>query len=375
MYLWQSHYLTACWGKHFLPRLLSKSAPPGPSPVSPEALPRRLQQHRLPDLTPPGRPQRDTPPAPAAQQGSVVPRRRGPDRHREHRPHPTTGTAEPRERASEGPVPALGCRGGTVRCGAVLRGRSAGCTGGGARGAGAEHPAHRRRLLGLAGAVYRPPSPSRPRSSRRRPPALSGGALRGGRQEADGGCPSAGSVPAPGEAPPHPPHPSAPTGGGGERRPAPSLHGGGQPGDASPAPAGHRRPPAPLAGSAAGGNAFAGRGDLHPPAPSPTAAAERAPPAPAPPHKEEARKRARTGRGTGRVGGSVPPQGGSGGGAAVTASRGRGLRAPGSFLKSRRSFFFFSPPPFPIGSARHPLSSLFRGMAAAGRPVGLGAAP
>ncbi|XP_048148378.1 translation initiation factor IF-2-like [Corvus hawaiiensis] len=91
----------------------------------------------------------------------------------------------------------------------------------------------------------------------------------------------------------------------GRRRalPAPPPHGRGQPEDGSPAPAGHCRRPAPPAGSVAGGNALAGRG---PPSRPGCGSVERSR-GPSPAHKGEARNRARTGRRTGRVGGSRAP--------------------------------------------------------------------
>lgn len=133
----------------------------------------------------------------------------------------------------------------------------------------------------------------------------------------------------------------------GRRRalPAPPPHGRGQPGHGSPAPAGHCRRPARPAGSVAGGNALSGRG----PPPQPDCGGGERSRGPSPAHKGEARNRARTGRRTGRVGGSVPPRGGSGGGAAVTAGRGRGLCA-GILPKKAAGLS----PPFPAESARQP---------------------
>lgn len=107
-------------------------------------------------------------------------------------------------------------------------------------------------------------------------------------------------------------------------------------------------------------NAAAERG----PPPRPGCGGRERSPGPAPAHKGEARNRARTGRRTRRVGGLVPPRGGSGGGAAVTAGRGRGL-CPG-ILKKPPVFF----PRFPQREPGSPVQAV--GKDGGGSPRGAG---
>lgn len=117
----------------------------------------------------------------------------------------------------------------------------------------------------------------------------------------------------------------------------------------------HCHRPAPPAGSAPGGSAPAGLGP--PPRPG----------SPGPLLQTKGRRNsARTGRRTGRVGGSVLPQGG---GAAARAGRGRGLR-PAILPKEAAGLFLFPSP----GESPAAPSRLSGGMAA-GRPAGLGAVP
>lgn len=309
------------WRIGFRCRALSKIQPlPYPSlVVSPEALLCQAQtQNPLLNLTPRERSRRSP-------QGSVLLRWPGP--RPPGRAAVPSGNGDKRGRGlGQGPSPPPHGRG--------QRGP----------GPGTPVPCHdAARYRGRAGAVRRSPPQRRP-----------GGVPPGGRQEAAGAARPLGLSSL---------HPSAPDGEEASAAGAPP-HGRGQPGE-QPSAGRALSPPRSARRSAAGGNALAGRG----PPPRPGCGGGERSPGPAPAHKGEARNRARTGRRTRRVGGSVPPRGGSGGGAAVTAGRGRGL-CPGILPKKAAGLFS------PLSRRESPAapSRLFRGMAA-GRPAGLGAAP